>query len=153
PGHLLLGIGAWMSWADEPLIARLPAGDQKVLQDRFGVDFTGSLGLWHRLLVWADMPFVPHPTGTLMPLCGMRLPQSGIGDLRVGAKGLLGTVPAGGGASFGFALGGFASLPTGDTQNFTGSRPFGQVGPVIELHVGEFSAAINAAAVLRESNF
>jgi outer membrane protein OmpA-like peptidoglycan-associated protein len=148
PGHLLLGLGAWMSYADQPLIAS--PSNAHVIDTRLGLDITASLGVWHRMLFWADMPFVPHQTGTLTPIGGsMNLPDNGVGDLRLGAKGLLGTAHQGE-ADFGFALGGFASLPTGSQENFTGSQAYGQIGPMVEVRVGDFSAAINVAAVLRE---
>ena len=150
PGHLLLGLGAWMSYADQPLIAS--PGNAHVIDTRLGLDITASLGVWHRMLFWADMPFVPHQTGSLAPIGGMNLPDNGIGDLRLGAKGLLGTLQSGG-ADIGFALGGFASLPTGDQNNFTGASAYGQIGPVVELRVGEFSAAVNVAAVVRQDKF
>src|SRR5262249_41456473 len=138
-------------YADQPLVAT-PTG-QKVIDSRLGLDLLASVGLFHRLLVWADLPIVPRQSGTLAPIGGMSQPGDGVGDLRLGVKALLGSVDAGGGATVGFALGGFASLPTGDQDKLTGAGAYGQIGPTAEVRVGGVSAAVSVAAVLRQDQF
>jgi len=152
-GHLLFVGGAYLSFADAPLAATLGTQDQTVIEERFGIDVILSLGLFDRLQLSVDLPFIPHQSGTLMPVGGGGgLDHQGIGDVRVAAKGILGEVKNGD-TRFGFALAVLGTISSADQQresNFLSSDSNVQPRLIADLRDGGYGVAMSVGAVLRE---
>ena len=85
-GHLRFGAQVYLDYSDDPLMfAGLP-----IVHQQLTGELIASLGLWHRLVVFAGLPYhfmlrggsVP-PDGSLDALAPS---GGGLGDLRVGAR-------------------------------------------------------------------
>src|SRR5262249_42261603 len=83
PGHLIVGFGGYLTYADAPLRVRdlaMPASTTTIISSQLGLDVTASLALWNRLLASVELPLRFQQSG------GGTIESTAMGDLRLGAK-------------------------------------------------------------------
>ncbi len=127
PGPWQANFGAWMSYAQSPVVLRDGAGQavQRPLFHSLGCDLVAGLGLGDRAALGIDVPLMLWQDGSsgLSPavVTGGKVPMSGLGDISLNAKvSILESKRVGLGAGFGLAAIGSVSLPTGDPASFQG---------------------------------
>jgi hypothetical protein len=128
PGPWVWSAGAWVSWAQEPVVLRDPSSGAIVarpLGHALGLDVTAGLGLGPRLGVGVDVPlFLWQDGSTGLPastLSSGTVPSVGMGDVAILAKATIVDDETRGAASgFGLAALASATVPTGDRTSFAG---------------------------------
>jgi OOP family OmpA-OmpF porin len=124
PGLGEWNVGAWLDYANHPVTLRL-AGTKTVafrpVENTFGGDLTGSVGIGARLALGVDLPVFFYQNGsTNLPSTistTSTVPTTGLGDLTFNVKGAIIGNELGG---FGLAAVAAVDLPTGDRTSFLG---------------------------------
>jgi hypothetical protein len=124
PGPWNLNVGAWLSYADQPVTLRDPSSGNVALRPvaySFGTDLTANVGLGKRAALGVDVPFILYQDGSnALPKTVSTTNQASntaIGDIAIQGKAALISNATGG---FGLAGLGTLMLPTGDRESFTG---------------------------------
>lgn len=121
-GHGRLMLGATGDWGEKPLVLYNKDGDElrDIIEHQLFVHVGGSLVLWDRLRLGANLPILAYQTGEGGTLNGQQFEASkdaALGDLRVGADvRLLGEYRSPASLAAGVAV--FA--PTGKQEAFAG---------------------------------
>ena len=124
--HKEFTLGAWVGYANDPLVAYTEASDERtrigaLVHHRVGGSLVASLALWHRLELGAEVPLVLYQFrsgnfgGSLQPIAG--IDKIGLGDLRIIPKFSLLRQPKHG---VDLALIPSFTLPTGGGSNYFG---------------------------------
>jgi hypothetical protein len=120
-------VGLWTAYAYRPISLRdatTGARSFDVLRHQLSADLVGSVGLWGRLQLGVDLPFLLYQTGDKPTPAATRalgdyvLPAQAFGDLALLAK--LTIVPPRPAGGFALALDERLTVPTGDTASFLG---------------------------------
>jgi outer membrane protein OmpA-like peptidoglycan-associated protein len=154
-GHGRGALGLVLDYAYKPLVLYDTDGKQHALivSDQLFVHLGGSVMLWDRLRLAANVPIVALTEGQTATLRGATLqPNTGtsLGDIRLGADlRLAGSY--GGPAQL--ALGAQVYLPTGDRAAFAGDGKL-RVMPRLLLagELGSFAYSVRAALAYRAQN-
>jgi hypothetical protein len=127
PGSWQWNVGAWLSYAQSPVVARDASGGvlARPVLHAIGCDLVGGIGLGDRVAVGVDVPVVlwqDGSSGLPATIAGSQaVPTTGLGDMLLHAKvSILDNNRAGVAAGVGLAAIGSASLPTGDPVGFQG---------------------------------
>jgi hypothetical protein len=128
PGPWQWNVGAWLSYAQSPVVLRDPSTGRVALRPvlhALGCDLVAGLGLGERAAVGIDVPvFVWQDGASGMPATiasSSSIPPSGLGDVVLHAKATIvddnrGAAPVG----LGLAAVASVSMPTGDRASFQG---------------------------------
>jgi len=147
PGSWHWNVGAWVSYAQAPVVLRDGAGQVafKPLLHSFGSDLVAGVGLGDRAALGVDVPFFFGQDGSsgLPTTVSSRgsVSAAGIGDIFVHAKAaIVDNDHAGVAAGIGLAAVASVSLPTGDRTSFQGEG-----APTASLRVlAEYAFAVGA---------
>ncbi|HEY7957049.1 MAG TPA: OmpA family protein [Polyangia bacterium] len=155
--HLGFTAGLFGTWAHQPLVLRDPMGNVppggEVIGDQIGMDLVGSFGLFDRLELGIDLPFIPYQStdDSLVGLPG-GIHATGLGDLRLDLKVLIYPVELKGGNRIGLSLVAGLRIPTGDSTSFLGQDGVsGYPRLVAEWKNHRAGIAINFGAILRST--
>jgi hypothetical protein len=148
PGPWHWNVGAWASFAQDPLVLRAPATGgvtSRPVEHMVGADLVAGVGIGSRLAVRIDVPAFVWQGGTSpVPATVVSrgsVPTSGLGDVSLLGKATI--VPndrEGLRVGFGLAALGDVSLPTGDPSSFLGE---GQASASLRL-LAEYSLGVGA---------
>jgi hypothetical protein len=98
----------------------------QVISNQLTGDLVAGVGLWHRVFVGVDVPFLLFQTGDAMPASvtaaagDLTVPSQSLGDVALDFKTTLLRPTAGELGGLAFALTERLTLPTGDDQSFLG---------------------------------
>jgi hypothetical protein len=156
--HLGVSAGLYVNWAHQVLVLRrsdgsVPPGGA-VVGEQLGMDVVAGIGLYDRLELAMDLPFVPYQStdDRLLDAPG-GLSSAGLGDLRLELKVLVQALRLPGAGRLALTLAVGVSLPTGDARSFLGQD--GAVARprlVVEWRpvADRVAIALDFGAVLRE---
>ena len=153
--HVGYSAGLFATYAHRVLVLRDASGQvvSEVIGGQFALDLTGSFGLYERLELGVDLPFVPsQSTDNSVAMVPGGLNAAGVGDLRIDLKvrAYTLTLPAHNRIAFTVIAG--LRLPTGDSTSFLGQDGLsGYPRLVVEWRNPRAGAAINFGAVLRST--
>jgi len=86
PGPLLWSAGVHLDYSNVPLTRTAPGfGESTVVEDRLRMDLRAQLGLWGRLAVSVELPFIMYQTGLASPGT-TALSSSSPGDPRIALR-------------------------------------------------------------------
>ncbi len=138
--------GAVLEFADEPLVATRPNGDEvPVVDDLFALNVSLGTVLHERVRVEGSTPVYFAATGPDGPR------GAGIGDARLGGMVLL-LVPGAGDDGFGLGVSPYVDLPTGNDSEFLGQSNLSG-GAIVSASgaLADLTMTMNAGAQINPS--
>ncbi len=119
PGHMVIDLGLWLGYANDPLTLRI--GDEherlaSLVSDRIGGDLVGSVGIGERLEFALSAPVIVAQGQAIGGLMGEELSSFGLGDLRLTPKVAL----LRGGTDLAFAVA--VTAPTSGADDYRGDK-------------------------------
>lgn len=155
PAHLTWELGLWLGLADDPLVAYTTdaSGDRervgRLVDARFGGSLMGSIALWNRASIGAELPVVLYQDGdTVSGLMTTSLSAAAIGDLRLVPKVRLLQADRHG---VDLAVLASLTLPTGNTDSYVGQDGVTFAPQLAVSHrMGRIRTAANVGYLIRE---
>jgi outer membrane protein OmpA-like peptidoglycan-associated protein len=155
--HLGFTVGLFGTYGHEVLVLRDPTGrvpaSGHVISNQFGMDLVASFGVFDRLELGIDLPFVAaQSTDNTLAMIPGGIRSAGVGDLRMDLKVRIYTLQLGGEQRIGLTLIAGLRVPSGDSSSFLGQDGVsGFPRLVAEWRHPRASVALNLGAVLRST--